>query len=109
MLTKAQIFEVQDVKIEKVTIPEWNGHVFVRSMTSRERDDWETGYSKDKSNMRATFAARTVCDEAGGLIFTDGDIEDLGRRSASALSRIFDVASRLNGYGKQDIEELEKN
>lgn len=109
MLTKEQIFQIQDSRIEKLTIPEWGGEVFVRSMTSKERDQWELRYSKDKSNLRASFAVQSVCNEAGELLFTEKDIEPLGLKSASALAKIFNAVTVLNGYVKSDVDELEGN
>ena len=35
--------------------------------------------------------------------------ESLGRKSAKALERVFDVAQRLNGMGADDIKEMAKN
>ena len=42
-------------------------------------------------------------------MFTDRDVERLGKKSALALDRIYEVAQRLNGIGKKEIDELTKN
>jgi hypothetical protein len=33
----------------------------------------------------------------------------LGQKSSSIVSRLFDVAAKLNGFTNADVEELEKN
>ena len=51
----------------------------------------------------------TVCDENGKRIFKDEDIPALGKKSAKALSLIFDKAQELNGLSDEDVEKLSKN
>jgi hypothetical protein len=117
ILTREQILEARDMRVEKVKVPEWGGEVFVRSLTAAERDDFEgsivtrDGSKLDFSiaNIRAKLVARTVCDEAGNRIFTDADILLLGEKSAEPVDRIYDVAQRLSGLSDKDMEELEKN
>ena len=117
MLTKDQIFEAKDLVIEKVEVPEWGGDVFVRGMTGTERDSFESsvidirGSSQkvNMSNIRAKLVSLSVCDEKGNRIFEDSDIIELGKKSAFALQRIFDVAQRLSGLSKEEMKALEKN
>jgi len=59
--------------------------------------------------MRAKLCARTICDEKGKLLFKESDIEALGEKSGGALSTIFDIAQRLSGITKDDVEKLAKN
>ena len=112
-LTKEQIVSADDLPREKVDVPEWNGHVYVRTMTGTERDAWEMGMftdgEPDMVNARAKLCVLTVVDKDGKRVFTDGDAEALGRKSACALDRLFDVARRLSGLSAADVEELEKN
>ena len=104
---------------EKVEVPEWGGTVTVVELTGRERDAWEADIVElneagddakmSLENARAKLAVRTVVDDDGKRIFTDDDIEELGSTSARALSRIFNVASRLSGLTPGDMDELTKN
>jgi len=113
-LTKDVILSVQDIAREQVEVPEWGGHVFVRGMTGEERDSFEASLVERRGktrelnfkNMRAGLVARCVVDENGTRLFTDGDIAKLGQKSASALDRLYEVASRLSGIGEKDVEEL---
>lgn len=114
ILTKEQILKANDLKTEKVSVPEWNGEVYVRTMTGTERDAFDQSLveSKDKTNLaniRARLCALTVVDEKGGRLFDDKDIVDLGKKSSAALDRVFAVAQKLNGIGANNIEELAKN
>jgi len=113
-LTRENILQVKDITTELVEVPEWGGSVYVRGMTGTERDTFEAsivklkgkGQSVDMSNIRAKLAAKSICDESGNLLFTDADIKELGKKSAGALQRVFEVAQRLSGIGDEDVAEL---
>lgn len=117
MLTKDQILGIKDLQIEQVEVPEWGGYVFVRGMTGAERDSFEASVvdirgSSQKINMlnvRAKLVSLTVCDENGERIFEDADVIELGKKSALALQRLFDIAQRLSGLSKEEVNALEKN
>ena len=98
----------------RVDVPEWGGFVFVGMMTGAERDRWEISTSNalekpGTANVRASLCAATMCDETGKRIFTPNQANDLGRKSAAALDRVYTAARKLNKVSEGDIEELEKN
>ncbi len=113
MLSKEQILKAKDLKTEKVTVPEWGGDVIVQTMTGKQRDDFEQSIVQGKklklSNIRAKLCQISIVDNSGVLLFNSNDIAILGGKSAAALDRIYDVASRLSGISKDDVEDLEKN
>ena len=116
MLSKESILNIADITTQEVVVPEWNGSVFVRSMSGAERDAFEAelveakkGAGTNLNNVRAKLAVRVVCDKGGTRLFTDADAEQLGRKSAAALDRIFTVAQKLSGIGEKEIAELEGN
>lgn len=98
-------------------VPEWGGHLFVRSLTGAERDAFEdsmrTGKGRNISvnlqNFRARLVVLTACDEAGAAIFEDTDVRRLGEKSAAALEHVYAVAARLAGLTAEDAEELTGN
>jgi len=95
---------------EEVPVPEWGGSVFVRTLTASERDRLETDWERTaRVHFRARLVRFTVCDDAGKDLFRDVDIAVLGAHSTAAISRLTDVAFRLNKFTKTDVEELEKN
>ena len=117
LLTRADILGASDIKTEDVHVPEWGGTVRVKGLSASQRDAFETasvsGQGKNVNvnfaNIRARLAALCIVGEDDKPIFTDADVRKLGEKSASALSRVFDVCSRLSGIGAEDIEELAGN
>lgn len=117
MLTKEQILNSTDMPIEIVAVPEWDGEVGVRTISAKERDQWEQSLMKgrgksrqmDMNNIRARLAALCMCDADGNRLFADDDVFALGAKSAAAMERVFIAAARLNGITDKDVEELAKN
>ena len=116
ILNRKAILDSEDLKMEEIFIPEWNGSVFVRTLTGQERDEFEESMFRGKGreeanfrNLRARLVALTVVDEAGKRLFSFDDMELLGNKSSRALDRIFDVAQRLAGFTSEDIKGLTKN
>lgn len=116
MLSVEAIKAAKDIRVERVDIPEWGGHVFVRMLPAEERDAWETEITirrgsdiqMDTRNVRARFAVRVVCDQDGKPLFGPDDAGLLGGKSAAALDRIFEAGSKLNRFSKQDADALVK-
>jgi hypothetical protein len=113
-LTREQILAADDLPREKVYVPDWQGDVWVRTLSAGQRERWEAmmegpdGF-RGRGEMMAAVVALTACDEAGQLLFTLDDIPRLAEKSAGAVMRISDVATRLAKIEAADIEELEKN
>jgi len=119
-LTRDLILAADDLKTEEVEVPEWGGVVLVREMTGMERDQYERRMVQAKGNepginldglvnIRAWVAAACMVDGSGKRLFTERDVMSLGRKSAAALGRVYDVATRLSGLMRGDLDELEKN
>lgn len=118
MLTRDKILKCEDRKYEDVVIPEWGDTVRVAEMGAHERDEFEQFLAiqnqiakKDKGRyprVRAALAAATMVDEKFNTIFTMADVDELGRKSGTALDRIFDVANRLNKIFGDEKEEVKK-
>jgi len=117
-LTRDDIMAINDLPCEDVLIPEWgNRYVRVRGLTGAERDQFEQSIVEARGkdtrvnlrNIRAKLVALCVVDEEGKRLFKDEDAELLGRKSAVALNRIFEVAQRLSGLRPEDVEELAGN
>ena len=116
-LSREQILAVMDLKIEAVHVPEWDGTVYVRNMTSKQRDAFERSRFKmvgDKvemisENTRASLLAASLCDEQGNPLFSMQDVEALGNKNGAVMDRLFDVAQRLSGLRTQEVEDRIKN
>ena len=116
LLTRDQILEAPDAVVETVEVPEWGGSVNVRGLSAAERDQYEqetfVASGNEKASWigaRARLVVRTLVDEKGQRLFTKGDIDRLGQKSAVALNRVWEVAMSLSGMSKRDIGELLKN
>lgn len=118
-LSKADILAANDLPRRAVSVPEWGGDVYVRTMTGAERDEYETlvftrqqaggGMVKDLRGVKSLLVVLTTVDDAGVRLFDKGDAEALSQKSAAAINRIADVALELAGYTAKDVEELAKN
>ena len=115
MTLKEKILAARDHKTAPVKVPEWNVELTIRSFSAEERDAWEqqvqaaakTGIPVE--NFRAKLAAKIVIDKDGARVFSDDDVEALGKKSGAALDRIFGAFLKLNALSKKEVDELQKN
>lgn len=119
-LTADEILSADDLPSEDVDVPEWGGTVRVRGMDGTSRDCFEASMVNDKGdgvstaraleNYRARLAALTLVDADGKRLFrSDAEVKRLGTKSAEALTRVVEVASRLSGLTAADMDELVGN
>lgn len=113
-LTRDAILNASDIETEEIEVPEWGGVVRVRGLSGTERDQFEQSMVEKRgkkrevnlANVRARLIALSVVDAQGNRLFGDADVAALGRKSAAALERVFDVARRLSGLNDEDVDEL---
>lgn len=112
-LTKEQILAADDTGLVEIQVPEWKGSVFCRVMACGERDAYENEWVQNKGkgvdNFRSKFLAKCLCDESGKRLFTDAEIDQLARKSAKVIARLWEHAMKHNALTEQDVEELAKN
>lgn len=118
-LSAEQILSADDLAYEDVPVPEWGGTVRVRELPGTERDKFEAQFvGKDGASVRAEglegfrarLAAASIVDEAGKPLFRSAaETKRLGEKSARALQRVCDVATRLSKMSEDDIKELTGN
>lgn len=118
LLNADEILDKDDSQYEDVPVPEWGGTVRVRSMTADERDAFDESITKISHNgkgqtreiimkgIRAKLVARSLIDDKGDRLFTDAQVETLGKKNATVLDRLFAIAQRLSGLSKDDVEKL---
>lgn len=115
LLTAEQILAAQDLPHEDVEVKEWGGTVRVQALSGLEREAFELASRDHRAvhaetpNNRAMLVAHSVRDESGARLFSDAQIEELGRRSGVVLDRLFDVAARLSLLSEKSVEAAEKN
>ena len=120
-LLAEDIFTAPDLEPEWLEIPEWTpagspdvAGVYVKPMTGLERDTYEESLVRGKGpnrevnvrNARAKLVVLVTVNEDGEPLFTKGDVQRLGAKSAAALNHIFDLSSQQSGMSSADIEEL---
>lgn len=116
-LSRDDILNTDDLEKREVEVPRWNGSVYVRELTGRERDAFEneilTGDPNDPDvnteNLRARLLVRTLCDEDGERLFGDDEMDELAGKSGAVLSQLFEEAQDLNGMTADDMEALTGN
>lgn len=110
MLSRANFLSHKTIPRVEVQVPELGDSVFVRAMTARERDQFETANTKAKAvDFRARLVIACTCDETGVDVFKIEDLEVITNLSSSALDPIVTAALKINKYTDEDKAELEKN
>lgn len=118
VLTREQIDSVRDAVREYVDVPEWgsDAQVIMQAMGADERDAWEASMidSRNKNQMnyrqaRAKLVARCLVDEEGKRLYSDTDVDAIGKRNGAVINRLFEVAKRINALEKKDVDSLVKN
>jgi len=122
------ILQANDLPVIPQVVPEWGGvTVYVRSMTAKERDDWQASYfflNKDAQesadgtpgkvtvkNLSASLLVKMLCADPEGkvLIFKESDIDALGDKSAAVINRLQEALRAASGVTKEDEDAIEKN
>lgn len=116
MSLRDQIRECKDTEgLEKLHVAPWGCDVWLRVLTAREADKFQSSLIDAKSgkvnmlNTRAKFAVLVCCEENGTPLFNPGDAEWLGGKSAAALGAIWDAGQRLNKMDDAAVDAAAKN
>lgn len=117
ILSRDQILSFSDLTTQDFDCPEWGGTVRLKVMSGSERDAFEAAVVAQRggdvtlnyTNYRAKLVARCAVDENGSRLFTDFDVDALGKKSSLALVRLAEGAATLNKLSNKDVEDLTKN
>jgi len=116
-LTRKEILETKDFRLEPVEVPEWGGVVYVKTMSGEERDRFEdelikrrddkTGIPSSVVGLKVLIVSLTACDAEGKRLFGgDGDEKKLAAKSAAAIDRLWEVAQKMSHLSDEAVEEL---
>lgn len=109
-LTANDIINAEDRQTKKVHVPEWNGDVYLRTISGVERDAFEAETFRQGNpnykNLRARYLALVLCSEDGKPLFDRTQIQDLGKKAAPVLDRLFTISAKMNAMSQDDVEEL---
>ena len=93
---RSRILGSNDIKIEKIAIPEWGGDYCVKIISGTDRDAFEETYAEQKMKaFRVRFLVLCLCDEKGDRIFKDEDAAELGKKSSVVINRVFESSTPL--------------
>ena len=114
LLSRDAILQADDLEYEDVEVPEWGGTVRVRALNGTDRDAYEASlrqlrgkeFVPNTVNVRAKLVAKAVVGEDGERLFSDQEVSALGKKSAAALDRVFEVAARLSRISEEDVDDL---
>lgn len=112
-LSRDDILNAQDFRTDEIDVPEWGGTVLVRELSAAEAD--KTGFSMaDKQGnidlskaegLAIRVVALGVIDEKHRRVFTEKDVEALGRRSRLAINRVATRIMQLSGLASETDED----
>jgi len=122
-MNREEFLACNDVVIEKVHIREIGADMHVRSLSAADKAAWEqqpwiedpkstTGVKLSRDRFRSArerLVELAVCNEDGSRYFKDGDAAAIGRKNGKIVTQLYDVATRLSGITKEDVEEIVKN
>lgn len=107
---RSRILAANDIKVEKIAIPEWGGDYYVKIISGTERDAFEEGYADQKMKaFRSRFLVLSLCDENGERIFKDEDVAELAKKSSVVLNRVFEEAWKVNAFTQEAVDTLGKD
>ncbi len=112
-LSLEDIFAIKDVNVKAVNVPEWGGTVYDKAWTAGEREKFEKSILTEdgkinRDGFRAKAVALSLCNSEGALLFQNGEIDQLQKKSASANDRIFaaaDLQKNITGEAEKEAEE----
>ncbi|MGA5374247.1 hypothetical protein ACPCSD_24695 [Streptomyces griseoincarnatus] len=117
LLSKEQITSADDRKWEDVPVPEWGGTVRLVGMSGTERNAYQSSLvvlgpngKPQRMNMAdqlAKLVGKCLVDENFERLFTDKEIKALGAKNGAVLERLGQIAQRLSGLRKEDVEAAE--
>lgn len=110
-LSREAIFAANDIKKQRVEVPEWDGYVWVQQLSARGAGTYNSiDDDDDHARVMARSVASCTYNDAGELLFTTQEhIEGLLDKNIAALRRVYKVVLALNGLDEDAAEEAEGN
>jgi hypothetical protein len=116
-LSREAILDADDRRYDDVECPEWGGTVRIRSISGRQRDEYEQSLIEQKGrdrqmnlrNARAKLIVLCAVGEDNRPLFTADDLRQLSAKSAKPLDRLFTACQKLVGLSDDDVKSLTEN
>jgi len=113
--------------VKKVNVPEWDGYVYLRKWSGKERfsvlkeikkigsiedimnqDDEGIDY-EELQNVMLTIVCKSLSDSQGIRLYADNEISELDKKDPDVIQYLFAESMRVNGLGEKSVEESAKN
>jgi len=119
-LTRDDIVGAKILGVKEIEVPEWNGSVFIRKWSGKDRakflkastkiqgEDVGANFDTIFDNM-ALVVVISLCDEDGVRLFADEDQEMLAEKDANAIQRIYEAVLVLNALNQTAVQDSAKN
>lgn len=104
--SKADIQAKRYFKIEKLSVPEWDLDVFVRSMNVGQAQEFWSLLKVNDIIPIAHLACWGLCKDDGTRIYTDKDISQLNQEDGEVIARIANKVLQLSGIGSINEDAL---
>lgn len=113
-LDRDRIIGLSDSRVERVEVPEWGGHVYVRSLSVAELDRFRADGERAKGSAgphdaTVRLVVLAACDEGGAPLFRPEDAAALRGKCVTAVERVGAAALRLNTADAGTVDRAEKN
>jgi hypothetical protein len=102
-LDKHSILAADDASISRVDVPEWGGHVFLKTLSVADGIEFQSakeGIGDEK--VLILFLTYALCDEAGVPIFARSEIDEIARKNPHVIARLGNAALSLNKMTESD-------
>jgi hypothetical protein len=104
-LTREQIKAVNQRRLTAVPVPQWKGHVMIRTLTASEAIDLAARLKgRELKEQLAIQLSAYICDDQGQPLWSEGEARqeliDTGQDAPVAV--IIEACHRNNGVGSED-------
>jgi|AGTN01.1.fsa_nt_gi hypothetical protein len=111
------IFKLGQDEPAALTAPGWPDGIFVRKLDAGEYEELDRAGASAKvtygvpipDNFQSMLLVRTLCDQTGTRLFSNGDVVKLAKLPQQIIGPAFQQAAALNGYATNAGEDAEKN
>ena len=101
-LTREEINHAEDHTSTTVEVPEWGGTVRIRTLSGNELESMYAAASAEgHSRLYGPMLVRCLCNEDGGRLYSDEEMDELMDRHAAVLVRLYEEAVRAAVRGAE--------
>ena len=105
-LSKHAILANRDTRLLEVEVPEWGGTLFARTLSVADAVEFEEKKSSiPEGKIIALYLCYTLADEAGVPLFLTDEVDELCKKDADVMLRLFHLCLNHNKMGESNEKE----